>query len=51
MMSSSTKDYKHGMAMMLGFHDALRCEIGANRRLDRWGAPRTHRADRPKGAA
>jgi Hemerythrin HHE cation binding domain len=28
MMSSSTKDYKHDMAMMLAFHDALRRELG-----------------------
>ncbi len=27
-MSNSTKDYKHDMAMMIAFHDALRRELG-----------------------
>jgi hypothetical protein len=36
---NSNKQYKHDMAMMLVFHDALYRNqwVGAYRQLDRWG--------------
>jgi hypothetical protein len=63
MMSSSTKDYEDDVlwpAMGKTLSDRpdelaraayLDQLLGGYRPLDCWGAPRTHRGDRPKGAA